>query len=792
MKSKLLKTAFLEIKVRKKIFISILCMALLGVGFFAGIKATAPSMKNTLDSYYSDLNMLDIEVSSFSGITDSSVEKLTDIGEIKDIEKVISVDKISIYKDRKPVIKIYNMPTNVSEVKLIEGRFPENELECVIDSSVMNSDDFELGSYIEIEDNSGILKNKKLKIVGIVNSPIYLSRQRGSTNLASGTIDYFMYVPLENFNTNGVYSSLYLTLDTDEFVYSDEYEELLSSVVAEIKEKDSSFYVTTLFDNISYSNYIQDTERVDNLAKVFPIIFFVVATLISLTSMTRMVEEQRVEIGTLKSLGYTKKQISIKYILYASIATIAGGVIGILIGVNLIPRIIYMLYSMMYTCKELIVDYNIAFSFLGLLIAYICIIGATLFVVLRELRSTPSVLMRPKAPKSGKRVFLEKIPCIWNRLSFTNKVTIRNMFRYKKRFLMTILGIAGCTSLIFAGFGLKDSVTKLLPSQYENIFLYDIQAISADKLTEEDIALVRENEYVSNYQKSRVEVMTAEKDDKKYENIQMITINDDSNIDEFIKIVDYNTGDKIVLSDGIVITEKLASLLDVDVNDEIKIITSLNESVDVKISAIAENYLGHYMYLSSTSYLNLFGKEYVDNALLITTSFDEEEEQLKVSEELLKNDNFAKVVVTETVAGMMDDTMEQMNYVVWILIVAAGILAFCVLYNLANVNISERIRELATIKVLGFYHKEVHNYVEKETTILTIIGIFFGLIMGYFLSMMIIKTCELDTMMFSVDYSIDCYIYSILITVLFTLIVSLTTYFNLKKINMIESLKSVE
>ena len=704
----------------------------------------------------------------------------------------MSIDRISLYNDRKPVVKIYSIPENINKVDLVEGRMPINSSECIIDSFIANSNDFVLGSYIDIVDDTSILKNKKLKIVGIVNSPVYLSRQRGSTNLASGSIDYFMYVPLDNFNNSGIYSSLYITVNNDFEVYSDLHEENIISIVDDIKSIDSSLYITTLFDNISYSNYIQDTDRIDNLAKVFPIIFFVVATLISLTSMTRMVEEQRIEIGTLKSLGYTKIQISVKYILYASVATIVGGIIGIFIGVNLIPRIIYMLYSMMYTCKDLIIDYNIKFSFLGLAVAYICIIGATLFAILKELKSTPSVLMRPKAPKNGKRVFLEKIPFIWKKLSFTNKVTIRNMFRYKKRFLMTIIGIAGCTSLIFSGFGLKDSVTKLLPSQYENIFLYDIQVVSSNTLTLEDIDFVSKNNNITNYQKSRVEVSSVRKNEVEYENIQTITVNDYSNLDEFIKIVDYKTGEKINLMDGVVITLKLANLLGVNVSDSIEIITSNNEVASVKVSGIAENYLGHYIYLSSDYYSKIFGKEYFDNSLLLTTSVDNQASQLKVAEELFKNNNFAKVIVTKSVANMMNDTMEQMNYVVWILIVAAGILAFCVLYNLANVNISERIRELATIKVLGFYHKEVHNYVEKEMTFLTAIGILLGLVMGYFLSMMIIKTCELDTMMFSVNYSIDCYIYSILITILFTLIVSITTYFNLRKINMIESLKSVE
>lgn len=789
MKSKLLKTAILEIKDRKKIFLSILFMSLLGVGFFSGIKATAPNMKKTASSYYEDQNFYDIELISQNGFRNSDIDKYKDIENVLNIEPSISYDKLINYKDKSPAVKIYSITNEINKLKVVDGRLPENSDECVIDSKINSEfEDFKIGDYIEIEDENNLFKTKKLKVVGIVRSPLYTSDVRENTTLSSGTIDYFLYMPINNFNYNDIYTSLYITVNTNKEAYTDEYEEEVKKVEEELKKLDDTLYVLNRNTNISYVSYAQDTERIDNIAEVFPLIFFVVATLISLTSMTRMVEEQRVEIGTLKALGYNRIQISIKYVLYASIATIIGGIAGIFIGVNVIPSIIHILYEAMYITKDLIISYNWEISLFGLFISYICILIATLFAIEKELMNNPAVLMRPKSPKNGKRVFLEKVPFIWKKLSFTSKVTVRNMFRYKKKFLMTIIGIAGCTALIFAGFALKDAVTKMLPSQYGNIFLYDMEAISTGNIKEEAINEIKENNLISEYTKIKIENAKVSKNDLTNDETQIMVVNDD--INKFIKIIDYKTKKELNLKGGIIVTEKLASLLNIKVGDEIELENSNEQISKIKVVGIAENYLQHYIYMLEETYEENFDKV-LYNALLLNSE-SSNVDMTEISEKILKSNYFSKVIITEEAANMMNDTMESMNYVVWVLIVSAGILAFCVLYNLSNVNISERIRELATIKVLGFYDKEVHSYVEKETTLLTAIGIVIGLFLGYYLSIMVISTCELDTMLMPRDFSLECYIYSIIITIIFTLIVSIFCYFNLKKINMIESLKSVE
>lgn len=771
------KDSLREIRNKFKIFLSILFMSLLGVGFFAGIRATTPDMQNTIDSYFDELNVMDINVLSYKGFTVDDIVKLDSIEGIKDIELVNNIDIIGKIKDKEYAFKTITYKEGINELVLTEGRLPLDEDECVLDSIIKN---VKIGDFVTIKSEDPRFINRKLKVVGFAKSPLYVSKDRGTTNLASGTIDYLLYISEDNIRSN-IYTDMYITIDAKKSIFSDEYNDYVTNIQEQIKDVDNSWYLFDINDNSGFSSYKDDTYRIENIAKIFPIIFFVVAVLISLTSMTRMVEEQRSGIGTLKALGYTNRRIANKYIIYASLATLIGGFIGIIIGVNLIPKIIYIMYQMMYNVKDLIVGYNWFYSLLGLIIAYICIIGAVVYACLKEMVNNPAILMRPKAPKAGKRIFLERIGFIWKRLNFTNKVTCRNMFRYKKRFLMTIIGIMGCTALIFAGFGLKDSIGGMLPLQYGEVFKYNLQVILSEETSKDNLELLDNNSDITSYTMVRMESSKINFNDKSNDDIQIMVVDDD--IDDYISL------DSNYFKDGILLTEKIAKLLDIKENDFVTISNANGIKAKVKVSKIVENYLRHYIYMDKDTYINLFGEEAKYNVILINTSVDTEED---LATDLLASNSFSKVILTSDVASILDDTLDNMNYVVWILIVSAGILALTVLYNLSNVNISERVRELATIKVLGFYDKEVYNYISRENSLLTIIGIALGLGMGYFLTMIIVKTCELDILMFPTKIGVWCYIISIILTIAFTIIVQIMNYFTLKKINMISSLKSVE
>ena len=564
--------------------------------------------------------------------------------------------------------------------------------------------------------------------------------------------------------------------------------------VNDIKKPD--WYILDRDSNTGYISYSQDTERIANIGKVFPVVFFVVAALISLTSMTRMVEEQRTQIGTLKALGYNKLQIASKYILYALSATVIGSILGMFVGFYTIPVVIFNMYRMMYDVPEFIQEFNSVYAIGGLVIALLCTVGATIYSCTRELRSTPSVLMRPKAPKVGKKVLLERINFIWSRLKFTQKVTVRNIFRYKKRFLMTIIGIAGCTALIVAGFGLRGSVGRLIPLQYGEIFKYDLSISFNDDTSREDIDESFKNiENLEEIEKAiKINLQYIDILDKNNKNdIQLIIPENVNEFNNYVMLQNEKTKDNYILNDeGVIITQKLSELLDINIGDTIKIENSNDVVADVKVVGITRNYLMHYMYMSPEFYNKIYGENVKYNTIYtIDKSLSREQEDI-LGKKILENSNVSNISFISVTKGLFDDVMKNMIFVVFILIISAGLLAFVVLYNLSNVNISERIRELATIKVLGFYNKEVYKYVGRETTILTIIGIVVGLVAGYFLNSFIIKTCELDILMFDPTIEFTSYLYSVLLTVIFTIIVNITTYFALKKINMVESLKSIE
>lgn len=961
MKKALLRDSIKEIKNTYKRFISILVMAFLGVGFFAGLRAASPDMLDTIDKFYRDSQVFDIKILSTLGLTESDIDALKNVDGVENVAGSYEVDgKIKL--DKKEIITKLITVGDINKPILLDGNLPQNADECAVEESFLEANNKKIGDIIQVDvektkndngDEIEYLKNNQLKIVGTIQSPLYVSRDRGTSKLGNGKINYYMYISKDNINANEIYTSIYVTAKTTEQTASTKYEDYIEQIknnIEEIKSEreqarrnqlvelangkvadaenelntqkqeaetkindaeeelqearkkiedgekeiatnkknaDTQFtnaqkeidyaraqlqgtnsildqkeqelnltksktyaqiteaqnkineskkeledgeqelaknkeefntkiadaeaklqeakdkindienpkwYILNRNSNEGYVGIIQATKSMENISKVFPIVFFAVAALISLTSMTRMVEEQRTQIGTLKALGYNQFQIISKYILYASLASIIGGILGMCVGFETLPRIIWMLYMMMYQMTpNIVISFNWKYGLLGLILICICIIGATIYSAIRELKETPSALMRPKAPKAGNRVMLERIPFIWKHLNFSHKVTVRNIFRYKKRFLMTIIGIFGCTSLIVTGFGIKDSIKTIVPNQYEKVFSYNMQVSVKDDISEETeqklVADLRENSQIQKAIETEMTSVTAVNGDNE-EDVQVIIPKD--NFDGVVNLYDVKSKKKVELQENeICLTDKCAQLLGVKAGDTIKLKDD-NKEIDAKISNIVENYVSHYIYMSKATYENLFGEKYNTNVIFLKNVDLTEAEEDELITNLMSKEGVSSATRISSMMGMIDDTLKSLNYVVIILIVSAGLLAFVVLYNLANVNISERIRELATIKVLGFYDKEVYDYVTRETIILTIIGIVLGLFGGYFLNYYLIGTCEINTLRFCKIIELISYVYAVIITVVFTMIVNIVTYFALKKIDMIESLKSVE
>lgn len=573
---------------------------------------------------------------------------------------------------------------------------------------------------------------------------------------------------------------------------SDAKQEILDAEKEVAKLKKPTWYVFTRKDNPGFSTYESDAYRIESVCKIFPVFFFLVAILVCLTTMTRMVEEERTQIGTLKALGYSKAAIASKFIVYSALASLSGAVVGIAAGSVAFPTVIYSAYEMLYKTPSLKLE-PMPFIWAAVtLCALVCTTAAALMACMAELRSNPASLMRPKAPKAGKRVFLEKIPFIWKRLSFTKKVTVRNLFRYKKRIFMTILGIAGCTALTMAGFGIYSSISVILDKQYSEIFNYDlIVALDSDSgeytLEQVDKAL-EEDENA----KENIEVYMKSISYEGIGDTSLMVPKDTERFAGIVTIKDINTGERYKLTDdGVIITERFSELSGLSAGDEFTF-TCGGEKMTAKITAVAENYTLHFVYMTEGLYEKLCGAKPAYNTYFTVMNDTGEEAQKELGEKLMAMEGVQALSFVKDTRESFGNTVKNLNYVVALIIVSAAALAFVVLYNLTNINITERIREIATIKVLGFYDSEVSAYVFRENILLTLIGDAVGLVAGIWLHKFVIQVAQTDSVMFGRNLPFWCFAAAFVMTVIFALMVDFIMHFRLKKISMVESLKSVE
>lgn len=561
---------------------------------------------------------------------------------------------------------------------------------------------------------------------------------------------------------------------------------------------EAKWYIFNRDDNPGYSEYASNAERIDKIAMIFPVFFLLVAALVCLTTMSRMVEENRTHIGTLKALGYSNRRIMAHYMCYALAAAVTGSLIGAFGGMLLFPNVIIYAYSIMYIITEVYCVFtidNIVISAGSMILA----IALTVFFSCRKvLAETPAALMRPKAPKAGKRVLLERIGFIWNRMGFFAKVSGRNLFRYKRRMFMTVVGIAGCTALMMAGFGLKDSVSDIISLQYGEIYQYSGYIAVEDDFSDENRqALYNEliaYEETTQSTSALIKQYTACFDGA---NVQAyVTVAEDSSV--FESMIDFRsrtTGEKLSLTnaDGAVITEKLAKLLNASVGDEIGIKINDKETRTVRVGEITEHYASHYIYMTEQTYSKLFGAAPEYNIVYFSNGMSEDEAVAEeFSKQIMQCDGVLSVILNSKSSSTFSDMLGMIDMVIVVLIVSAGALAFVVLYNLTNVNITERVREIATLKVLGFYDREVSNYTFRENIVLSIMGSAVGLLLGVVLLRFVVQTAEIDEVMFGRNIHTTTFIYSFVITVIFSLLVNLIMTGVLKKISMVESLKSVE
>ena len=819
MKTKLLKHIFMKIKDNYKRFLSLICMAFLGVGFYVGIQSSSPDMLKTLDNFYDENNVYDISVISNVGLTEDDLFKLS---KIKNVELAINIQEKDTYleiEENNYVVKLIEYNSQMNNVHIKEGRLPKNNNEVSVDYSLLENNNLKLGDNITID-------GKKYSIVGNVISPLYFSAERPNSNLGSGKVDYYIYVYNGSLDLEA-YSNIYITVKgaKKHLTNSDSYKKLINNVKKDIdlikdKQQDIRYdelysdiietsemygisideskfikpkwYIYDRLDNTSYKELINASDNLKKIGNIFPIIFFAISVLVSLISMMRMIEEDRVENGTLKSLGYNSFHITLKYVIYSLLATTIGSSVGAIFGSYMIPNVIWNIYKKIFFIPKFIYLLKSDYNALGLWICILCICGTSVIVCIKNLREVPANLMRPKAPKSGKKILLERINFIWKKLKFSDKITIRNIFRYKSRVITTILGIAGCTSLILAGFGLKDSIKDVIDFQFNNIIKYDKMLMTNESINQIDIEKeLLNDDKVENYTNVNTQNIKVLFNDEQHE-VTMITPDDFNSISKSISLIDLKTNNIIdnIGDNSCIISEKTAKLLDIDVGDKISLLDNDNNKYDIKVSYIIKNYINQYLYINKNTYNNLFNN-YKINSILISLK-EEDKNSKEFDKKYISNGYALTIVDIDDIKSSMSDMLSSIDSIVAILIIAAASLAFVVLYNLSNINISERKREIATLKVLGFYDSEVDSYITRENVILTIIGIILGLIGGVYLSYYLISTCEPQFVMFVRSVEIDSYIISALISLCFMVIVNIITHNSLIHINMVESLKNVE
>ena len=644
------------------------------------------------------------------------------------------------------------------------------------------------------------LKSNKSNIETLINTNKTITEQETTLNTSLSTWNKEYNNAINELNSakkeiDDGYRELekgYDEYNTNYNLYLDEiskYETEINEAKNEINNIEKPvWYLLTRSDLTGYTSFYESATKVDSIAAVFPIFFILIAFLMAFNTMNRMIEEERSEIGAFISLGIRKSTISFSYLLYVFIACVLGLVIGLSIGYTVIPRILYTVYAASFTIPELSTYAN-PYACLIIVLTTIILMSIVVFITLiKDFRLAPATILRPAAPKNGKKILLERIKPFWRHLSFSWKITLRNLFRYKKRIFMTVLGIAGCTALLLTGFGIKDSLSDLLDIQYGEIQHYDATLVLNDDVDLDEVTKSLSLNNLTNYITTNIASFTFKANNKNLDFTLIAFMNED-NINDYVTLKSLDGSDLSLSDDGVIITEKMAQVLDAEVGKNISIRNSDNELFIVKVSGICENYISNFMYMNSTYYEEIFDDDEFNSYLV---NLDDSTNKEKLSNNLLDTGYFGAIQYTEDNMDMFNDIIDVINIIVYIIIAFSFFIDITVLYNLTIININERKREIATLKVLGFRDREVSSYVYRETIILTIVGIIVGIFLGFSLNTFILIIAETDEILFIKTIKPLSYVLSFIIIVVFSVIVQVITYFILKRVDMIDSLKSVE
>lgn len=836
-------------------FIGITLLMAVSAFTFIGLKMAGPDMKNTAQTYYQEVNLADLTVSSNYGLDKNDTQT------IKNQAKKATLDfgylQDATINNSKTSLRVLSESKNISTSQLISGNFPKKDNQIAISYLLRNK--YHIGEWITLNEHSN-LKNSRFKIVGFIRPSEYTDKSNlGQTNVGTGQLSGVAIVKKSAFKAQSYsiarirfnktkeldpYSSTYqkfidnkkerLTnslaqnsklkkteVDNNfkdaqkqirqakeqiqlaennglnmsrEKARLEKQQKKLNEQEQEIKQLGSiSYYVNDRKNDSGYDTYQSNSEKIELITNIFPVFLFAVAALVSFSTMTRFIDEERQNIGVLRALGYSKLDTSLKFVIYSLTAALTGVFIGAIGGYWILPRIIFNAYTANLTLTNFQSGFSWKYLFLTFLISILCTTGAAVIQLFIVLRAKTSELLLPKPPKNGSRILLEKIKPFWQHLSFNYKVTLRNIFRYKVKMIMTILGIAGCTGLLMMGFGIRDSLAGIGQKQYSEIIKYDLIAIDKNSLSSEQSS--RLNQKLSSSQVNKYLPVYFENVSKKIagtnQDLSIIVPEKSSQISKYISLRNRSSGQKINLnSRGIVISEKLAKLLNLSIGDELSLVTTNGKKVKLPISNICEMYMGHYVLMNSNVYQKYFNKKVNSNAQLI--ELNNKKQTNSFANSLMKTGAVSAINLNTNNQQIIDSLIQSMNKVIFLLIGLAALLAVVVIFTLTTTNLEERMREIATLKVLGFYNNEASLYIYRETIILSIFGILIGFLIGNWLHGFIIDNLSPLNAMFRPGILFSNYLLSALIPLVITGIMAIFVNRKIKEVNMLEALKSLD
>ncbi len=822
----LFKSALREIKHSFGRYLAILVIIALGVGFFTGLRACRPALTSTVGAYFEHQRFYDYRFASTVGFSKDCADGFSDETDIAATEGAIYEDALIPFDGGDAAVRVHSITESINLPCLVSGRMPEAENECLADAEFFGED--MLGKTVTLSDANSdetlaAFTTHSFVIVGRVTSPLYINSERGRTPLGDGKTDAFLLVN-EHCFTADYYTELYVSLSVHEAPYSKAYKELIvakKSAITALAEKQARLrwekivadaqadadgagtkpddaqweadsienpgvYAMTRAENAGYAAFAQDSTIIENISIVFPAFFFLVAALVCVTTMTRMMEEQRTQIGVLKALGYGKGKIYYKFLFYAGSAGLIGSILGFFAGTVLIPKIFWFAYSTAYNFAE-----NLLYSFdplmytVSLMISMLCTAGVTVMCCKNVTHEVPASILRPKTPKNGKRIWIERLR-LWKRVSFLHKVSMRNVIRYKQRFFLMILGISGCTALLLTGFGIRDSIQNVTGYQYGEITLYDGEITFGGAMDE-----TAQNDFLFRHDCIDAALFSSVENvditfSGRTKNVGLTAVPKGS-LSEFINLHSEGTDITYPKDGEIILCKGMAEKLNVKCGDTVTLTDDALRVITVSVAGIFDNYIGDYLFVTEETMIRLSGEAPVNTAYFRLTQNEESSiAQLQGDEEV------RYLFLNNDMRESLETSFSSLNLVVLLIILCAGTLAFIVLFNLININICERIREIATIKVLGFFRMETAAYVFREINILTAAGTLLGLLFGKLLHLFAMQQIRPDGICFDIRISVYSYLLSIAITLLFAVFVQLVMRIRLKTISMVESLKSVE